>query len=581
MLLAAIAGSFWFAAAPAQAAGASLFFSPGAGTYTIKEKFTVTVKATTGGQAINASEGVVSFDKNLLEVTAVSKGGSIFSLWTTEPSFSNANGTVSFGGGLPPPGYSGSSGKILSITFRTKAVGTAQIRFTTGAILANDGKGSNILVSMGTGSFNIAAKEEPRPEPAKPNTAPTPPPPVKKEPEVTEYNLPVITSPTHPDQNSWSGKNEVEFKWELPAEIMAVSMDFNKDNGTVPEGVNQGLFNSKIYSKVEDGTRFFHLRYFDGKKWGTAAHYRVLIDTVGPLPFKIEVMTRDSGNWPTLDFKASDALSGVGYYDIFINSLEEKKANLAEDLSKSSLSFQLPALEIGEHTALIRAVDLAGNETTETVKFTVQPIETPIIKNYPREIKSSDQFFISGTALENILVNISLQAEDGKIIGKTAHSDKNGNWFEVFDRGLADGRYLAWVEGENSNGLKSVPSEKVSFLVSPPIFARIGSFVINYFTVIASLLFMIILIVFLLLYIIGIIRRKLKKETVEIEEVLHKNMVGLKRTVDEEFSELGRLKKPAEIKDETEKMKSVIAEHIAATENKILKEIKDVEEILK
>jgi hypothetical protein len=566
--------------APARAAAASLYLTPATGTYVIGDKFTVTVKVSAGGQAINASEGTISFDKAVLDITGVSKSGSIFTLWTAEPSFSKAAGTIQFGGGLQPPGYSGASGKIISITFKAKAVGSAQVRFTSGAVLANDGKGSNILESMGSGNYKVAAKETaPVPE-TKPEGV-TKVTPVVKETIDEEYLKPTITSATHPDQNVWYNKNDVDFAWELPAAVTGLSIAIDKIPTTDPGTVSDGLYSTKSYKGVESGMWYLHLKFYDGKRWGTVDHYRVLIDLVRPKPFDIGVEQTDSAFLPKLFFKTTDDFSGVKQYDVFVNSLEQRKFSLEEDQAQPKLSVQLTDLEYGSHTAMIKALDKAGNETISTVEFTVEPIATPVIKDYSKELKSSDRFFISGTALENIIINIYVEDGSGKVDNKVAHSDKNGNWYYVYDTGLADGRYTAWVEGQNQNGLKSRPSEKVSFLVSPPIFARIGSFVINYFTVIASLLFMIILIVISLLFLIGLIRKKLKKETVEVEEVLHQNMKNLKKLIDEDLDNLNNLKKMSEVAKESEQMKKSLDDYVEATEKKILKEIKDVEDILK
>lgn len=565
---------------PAKAASASLYFSPATGTYVIGDKFSVAVRVSASGQAINASEGTISYDKAILDLVSVSKSGSIFTLWTSEPSFNKSAGTISFGGGLQPPGYSGSSGKIISITFKTKAIGSAQVRFTSGAVLANDGKGSNILESMGSGNYKVAAKEvTPVPE-TKPTGAQTVT-PVVKEIADEEYLKPTITSPTHPDQNTWYNKNDVDFSWALPAAVTGLAISINHEATADPGTVSDGLYSTKTYKGVESGIWFLHLKFYDGKKWGTADHYRVLIDLVRPKPFDIGVSQPDSAIMPKLEFKTTDDFSGVKQYDIFVNSLEQRKFSLEEDQAKPKLDVQLTELEYGKHTAMIKAIDKAGNETISTVEFMIEPIATPIIKDYAKELKSTDRFFISGTALENIIVNIYVQDEAGRVTTKVAHSDQNGNWFYVYDTGLDNGRYIAWVEGQNQNGLKSRPSEKISFLVSPPIFARIGSFVINYFTVIASLLLLIILIIISLLFLIGLIRKKLKKETVEVEDVLHQNMKNLKKVIEEDIDNLNKLKKLSDVAKESEQMKQSLDDYIEATEKKILKEIKDVEEILK
>ncbi|NTW22425.1 hypothetical protein HGA34_02645 [Candidatus Falkowbacteria bacterium] len=570
---------------PALAAGGSLYIAPANGTYVVGDKITVTVKAYTGGNTINAAEGVLNFDRNFLEVSGISKSGSIFSMWPAEPSYSNGAGSVSFGGGLTPPGFSGQSGKIISVTFKAKAVGSTQVRFSSGAILANDGKGSNVLETMGSATFNISAKDGVVPDSATKETAGTGKPLVVQDQKTAvitdEYNKPNITSATHPDQNTWYAKNNVEFAWEMPAGVTGVSYDFNKELNFDPKSESSGLVSSKAYDNVENGIWYLHLKLYDGKKWGTVDHYRVMLDNVRPKPFTIRVEQTDAGNWPKLYFKTKDDISGVQSYEIYVNSLEENKYSLTEDESQENLNIELSQLGYGDHTALIKVIDKAGNETVETVEFTIQPIETPVIKNYAREIKPSDQFFINGTALANSLVNIYIQDSAGRIAAKVVHGDKNGNWFYLNDSGLSNGRYFAWAEGENINGLKSVPTQKVSFLVTPPVFATFGSFVINYFTVITSLLFMIILIVALVMLLSGKLRKKLKKETVEVEDVLHQNMCGLKQMVDDEVSRIDQFKRITEVRKEGAKMKQALRESIDTTEMKILKEIKDVEEILK
>lgn len=566
----------------ARAAGASLYIAPASGTYAIGDKFTVTIKAYTGGKAINASEGVLNFDKNFLEVASISKSGSIFTMWPAEPSYSNGAGKVTFGGGLTPPGFSGQSGKIIGVTFRAKAVGQTQVRFSSGAVLANDGKGSNVLETMGSATFNITAKEGVVADPAdKKSTNPLIIQDQKAVVITDEYNKPNVISATHPDQNTWSSKNNVEFSWEVPAGVTGVSFDFNKELNFDPKSEPAGLISSKAYNNVANGIWYLHIKFFDGKKWGTTDHYRVLIDNARPQPFTIKVEQSDAGNWPTLRFKTKDDTSGVHAYEIYVNSLEENKYDIPEDEAQESMSVELSQLGYGEHTALIKVLDKAGNEAVETVKFTIQPIETPIIRNYAKEIKPSDKFFINGTALENILVNIYLQDDSGKIITRVVHSDKNGNWFYLNDDSLHNGRYFVWVEGENANGLKSVPSQKASFLVSPPVFATVGTFVINYFTLITSLLFMVILIALLVMFVAGKLRKKLKKEAVEVEDVLHQNMAGLKQMVDDEVSRIDQFKRITEVRKEGAKMKQALSESIDTTERKILKEIKDVEDILK
>ena len=146
---------------------ADLSFSNPADSYKEGSKFTVSVYVDSIDQAMNAVDGAVSFPVNTLEVVSISKVGSIFSLWAQEPSFSNSAGTVNFEGVVLNPGFIGSRGKILTITFRAKNVGQANLSFSSGSVLANDGEGTNILQGMRTTVINITAKPPTSSVPAK------------------------------------------------------------------------------------------------------------------------------------------------------------------------------------------------------------------------------------------------------------------------------------------------------------------------------------------------------------------------------------------------------------------------------
>ena len=146
----------------------TIFVSPSEGTYEVGELFSVLVNANTGNQPINAGSAQINFDNQRLEVQNVGFSRSIFSLWTEEPKFSNAGGTIRFSGGLPNPGFTGASGSILRVTLKAISVGQAPVIFTSGSLLANDGRGTNILDTLKGGLFHIIAKKELQKKPVEP-----------------------------------------------------------------------------------------------------------------------------------------------------------------------------------------------------------------------------------------------------------------------------------------------------------------------------------------------------------------------------------------------------------------------------
>ena len=419
---------------------------------------------------------------------------------------------------------------------------------------------------MGSGSYTLSPKVEAPKQETKP-----------AKPAEPEYNKPVIKSPTHPKQDAWYNLNDVKFVWDLPKGVVGVSIGFDEKNYGDPGPVSDGLLSEKEYSDVKDGIHYFHLKYKDSRKWGTVANYKVMIDTSSPEDFNIEVMPGEAGDWPELRFQAVDKQSGLKQYEVTIGSLEEN--SYIVEAEKASL--KVSDLEVGEHTALVKAVDNAGNSAYSEINFTVAPIEAPVITNYPAEITSGDQLFVSGTALPNATINLFVQPRDKAIIKQSGKSDNNGNWFFANKDNLGNGRYIIWAEAINGNGIKSGPSNKISVLVSPPIFTRIGSFVINYFTVLVSLLFLILLIIALVIFIIWLIRKKLKKETVEVEQILKVNAEEMKKSINKEFENIGKQATKAAANKEKESARARLLNKIDENTKKSLKEIKDVEDLLK
>lgn len=135
---------------------ASLSLNASAKNLKVGSTVRVSVYVDAQGQPINSAEGAISFPTDLLQVMSIEKSGSVISFWINEPSFSNTSGRVSFVGGLPNPGYSGSGGKIISINFKAKKSGKASIYYSSGSVRANDGMGTNVLQHSYSTSLQIS-----------------------------------------------------------------------------------------------------------------------------------------------------------------------------------------------------------------------------------------------------------------------------------------------------------------------------------------------------------------------------------------------------------------------------------------
>lgn len=136
----------------------TISFSPSRPVVSPGDTVSVTLYVKSPSEAVNAVAGELSFPEDLLEMSSVSKSGSIFSLWVQEPSFSNSNGSANFEGVILNPGFTGSSGKLVTFIFRAKKIGTATISLASGSVLANDGSGTNVLTNAPTANIKIETK---------------------------------------------------------------------------------------------------------------------------------------------------------------------------------------------------------------------------------------------------------------------------------------------------------------------------------------------------------------------------------------------------------------------------------------
>jgi len=255
------------------AQAASLYFYPSSGSYSIGRTLTASVYVSSSDQAINAASGIISFPHDKLQIVSLSKTGSIMSLWVQEPSFSNTSGTVNFEGIVLNPGFIGSSGKIIDIIFKAKALGVAPLSFFSASVLANDGKGTNILTSSGSANFTIS-----RPI--------TPPTTTKKEPVVSGATpeAPVISSETHPDSDKWYSTSTAKFSWILTDDITDVRLRISEDPKALPTIIYSPAVSSKTVVNLGEGVWYFSAQFKNKYGWGDVARFRLQIKSTPSEP---------------------------------------------------------------------------------------------------------------------------------------------------------------------------------------------------------------------------------------------------------------------------------------------------------
>ena len=561
-------------ASETSAANASLYLSPPSGTYAIGSTFSVKIKVNSGGETINAAEGILIFNSDEISVVKISKSGSIFTLWTTEPVFSNSAGSIVFGGGTPA-GFTGNSGTIISITFKAKTVSSAQVNFSSGSILAADGKGTNILGNMNGGVYTLKPKITT--------------PPAEEIPAEEDYvppvtvgipTAPIIFSTTHSDPSKWYSNNEPEFSWKVPSDITAVKLLIGKKPTAIPNVLYSPPISEKKIEDLADDVWYFHIRFKNQYGWGGVLHRKVLIDTEAPESFKIAVDNEsDSTNPnPILYFATTDSLSGIEYYEVKIG---EKDAVQITAAAIKTNPYKMPSQIPGKHTIIVKAFDKAGNSTIDSIDIIIEPIEAPLITDFSQTFQIGDILNIKGTSeYSGATVTVFVKKEGEEAITDNIKTDSEGNWLYIHSKSLEKGTYQIWAEITDERGAKSNPTEKITISAALPALLKFGRIAIDYLSIIVTLIALIIVLIGIGFYSwhrVSVSRRKLRKETKEVAQSVAKAFRALREEVQEQIEYLD--KKPGLTKGE-KKVREKLQEALNISEEFIGKEIKDIEKEL-
>ncbi|MFH1173286.1 MAG: hypothetical protein V1692_02035 [bacterium] len=548
---------------------ATLYLHPVSGEHGATDAFAVSVYVTSADQAINAASGVVIFPADKLEVSSVVKSGSIFNLWVQEPSFSNVGGTVNFEGIVLNPGFTGAGGKIITINFKAKASGIAALSFSSASVLANDGKGTNILTGLGTASFTLGSTAVlPTSPPANPTEKPA-----TAEPEPStasaKPSAPQVSSATHPDQDQWSNNNNPTFTWSLSKDITGVSIYSDHNPNANPGSVSDGIFTSQTYKNVKDGVWYFHIRLKNSQGWGPATHYRYQIDTQPPESFQISFPHGDKTEdpIPVINFNTTDQLSGIDGYLVKIGDQDFIKITTEQVQSNP---YALPPQDPGQKVILVRALDKAGNFSQATGEITITALKAPVITDYTKDITNKDLLRILGMTYSDAEITIFITDNNGDVRKEIAKSTILGNFAIAWPRHLEAGTYSLVAQATDSRGAKSELSEKITFEVKP------GKWLGRDITATTLILVAspLILVVLALVYIIFHCRRKFfnfkngaAREAGKIQCGLRKSVCSLEKDLATYLDLLKEVQKKRSLTVAEKKMNTELKKHL----NKIKK----------
>ncbi len=563
---------FSLLASASAAEAASLSLSPSTGVYSVGSTFSSQVRVNTNGKPVNAADGVLSFNPNELSVVSVNRAGSIFNLWVTEPEFSNSAGTISFSGGVPS-GFSGASGNVMSVTFRTKTSGATRVSFSSGSVLANDGRGTNILSNMSGGSYTVST----------PTTAPAPEVIVEYVPPANTPSAPVITSTSHADKNGWYKNNNAELAWSFPSGITSVRTLLNESPNTIPTKVyDSNLPRNITLADLPEGESYFHIQFKNSDGWGKVAHYRLGVDTAKPS--SIEITSPEGENFAnpnqTLVINTADETTAVSRFMVKLDA--DEPYEVIDTTGSSTIT--LPPLEPGYHSVIIEAFDEAGNSIVGTYSFTIESFDRPIFTEYPNEISSEVIPVIKGQTRPNSVVNVELTKVGGEALKYTVEADESGVFTFIPEGRLTDGVYDLSAMATDSFGAVSERSEVVRIAVQERGYIRIGSFLISLLSVIVPLVALVALLGLLLWYVLFLRRRfrsRLRIESSEALSILKQEFFNLHDILNVQETTLRSSRKSGKLTKAEAEVMSAIDAALTESRQKVEKEITDITTLAK
>lgn len=550
---------------PQLALAATLSLSPPAASVATGNIITLTAVVNSQGVAINNSEAVIQYPTDLLQVISVSRSSSIFKLWVEEPTFSNTLGQVSFNGGIVNPGFQGSQGHLVAITFRAVKAGTASVLFSDSTVRANDGLGTNVLSGKYGATLTITSLDDAVP-------APTP---------TSGVTALKISSPTHPDQKAWYARSDVIVQWNLSQLVDTVQTAIDSSPNGVPYVTYTPAIARKEIVQVDDGVSYFHLRYRDtAGEWSKTSHFRIQIDTKNPYDLVVTTSADPDGEL-VIKMSAEDDLSGIGHYSVQID--DGKPLIVLADTATGEAVAKLSSMGGKEHDLVVKAFDRAGNavETTRSLGAGAPPVIN--INSYPTSIKVGQTINVTGqVSYGNADVSVALTIGGKRIeTGKVVSNSSGAFSFEsavVKDPGIG----IVWADLLNKNGDVIATSDRVTIAIKQPILISIGTYTAELLSIIIPLLALLLLLI-ALAYIgwhkfFGL-RAQLRRDLDELKTRAHGTFKKLSDEMSDELNVLEHISNKGKKSAEAEKTLEDLRSAVGSVDEYIQKMIKKVEDV--
>ncbi|MCB9803660.1 hypothetical protein H6763_02410 [Candidatus Nomurabacteria bacterium] len=495
-------------------AAASLFLDTPSKTVYRTASFTVTVNVNSGGQPTNSYQARVTYDSNMILPISATSSGTICTLFIVNPTLTASEATVTCG--LANPGYSGSAGRLMNLTFSAAKAGTTTLNIDNGSskILANDGLGTNVMGSSSGLTINI----------------------IERPPSAVVIPTPTITSEIG-ESGTWTSADQIVMKWNKPTGATKFSFLLTTDKNAKPS-LDPAKLVSDLTTTLKDlaeGEYYFKVVASNGEEFSDIATYTFNVDRSSPESLDLVIQPSAENpidTAPIIGFNATDKGSGISRYSISIDG---------GDFFDSTPPYSFEEITGGEHTITVRAYDLTGNFTEKTLTFSVIRIPPPVIQVPFADsvVQINGMLSISGTGERGTVVLIYL---DGELIG-TAQVNNEGIFLFDHRTAISDGGHELYVVSRNPGGVLSASSDITNITIQNTLAPVASQSIVdqikdsNILTICMGTGFVLVIFFILLLF-----RRR--KEVDEIEDRLNEARLE----VDQELQNIER-----KLRDEIEK----------------------------
>jgi 5-hydroxyisourate hydrolase-like protein (transthyretin family) len=229
-------------------------------------------------------------------------------------------------------------------------------------------------------------------------------------------------------------------------------------------------------------------------------------------------------------------------------------------------------------------IDKTGNSLLASTKVKIDPLEAPRFDSLPSQSLSGSDFVWRGNSTPNSVITLWIQKNNEDSKNYTIKTDKDGNFIFLAAEKLEEGEYKVWTMVTDDRGAKSKESSKFGFAVKNNIEKVIKNEVTSYVTILIISGLIIVVLGAALGYLVRKYnkeKKKIRKEVKEAENSIHDLIPMLKENFKDKISILHNLKTKESVQKVTEEIAFDLTNNLKLVENKLEKEISDIDKVLK